>query len=96
MPGPELGKLGRRAHGSSDKANFELAAQDLREAIELAQRVGAKSQELRSTIVSSGCSQIGPSRRGVCNLADIYLWFTEDFGTADLKDAKTLLGELTP
>ena len=27
-------------------------------------------------------------------LADIYNWFTEGFDTADLKDAKTLLGEL--
>ena len=36
-----------------------------------------------------------PIATRLCNLADIYLWFTEDFGTADLKDAKTLLGELT-
>jgi hypothetical protein len=28
-------------------------------------------------------------------LADIYNWFTEGFDTADLKDAKTLLDELT-
>ncbi len=27
-------------------------------------------------------------------LADIYGWFTEGFDTADLKDAKALLGEL--
>jgi hypothetical protein len=27
-------------------------------------------------------------------LADIYRWFTEDFGTADLKDAKALLDQL--
>jgi hypothetical protein len=27
-------------------------------------------------------------------LADIYGWFTEGFGTADLKDAKALLDEL--
>jgi hypothetical protein len=27
-------------------------------------------------------------------LAEIYNWFTEGFDTADLKDAKTLLGEL--
>ena len=27
-------------------------------------------------------------------LAPIYDWFTEGFDTADLKDAKTLLGEL--
>jgi hypothetical protein len=28
-------------------------------------------------------------------LADIYNWFTEGFDTADLKDAKTLLDELS-
>jgi predicted ATPase len=28
-------------------------------------------------------------------LADIYNWFTEGFDTADLKDAKALLDELT-
>jgi hypothetical protein len=27
-------------------------------------------------------------------LAEIYGWFTEGFGTADLKDAKALLNEL--
>lgn len=27
-------------------------------------------------------------------LADISCWFTESFGIADLRDAKTLLGEL--
>jgi len=28
-------------------------------------------------------------------LAEIYRWFTEGFDTADLKDAKTLLAELS-
>jgi hypothetical protein len=28
-------------------------------------------------------------------LAEVYNWFTEGFDTADLKDAKTLLGELS-
>jgi hypothetical protein len=28
-------------------------------------------------------------------LADIYGWFTEGFDTADLKDAKALLNELS-
>jgi len=28
-------------------------------------------------------------------LAEIYSWFTEGFDTADLKDAKALLDELT-
>jgi predicted ATPase len=29
-------------------------------------------------------------------LAEIYNWFTEGFDTADLKDAKALLEELSP
>jgi predicted ATPase len=29
-------------------------------------------------------------------LTDIYNWFTEGFDTADLKDAKALLEELSP
>ena len=29
-------------------------------------------------------------------LAEIYGWFTEGFDTADLKDAKALLDELSP
>jgi len=28
-------------------------------------------------------------------LAPVYGWFTEGFGTPDLKEAKSLLGELT-
>jgi len=34
-------------------------------------------------------------RRGEArHVADVYGWFTEGFGTADLKDAKALLEEL--
>jgi hypothetical protein len=29
-------------------------------------------------------------------LAEIYRWFSEGFDTADLKEAKALLDELTP
>jgi hypothetical protein len=29
-------------------------------------------------------------------LVDIYTWFTEGFDTADLRDAKALLDELSP
>jgi hypothetical protein len=35
------------------------------------------------------------SRRSTYDLAEIYSWFTEGFDTADLKDAKTLLDELS-
>jgi hypothetical protein len=38
----------------------------------------------------------GQSRRSAARelLAPAYGWFTEDFDTADLKEAKVLLGEL--
>jgi hypothetical protein len=45
--GPELGKLGRRAHDSGPKPNFEPAGGH-REAIELAQSMGASSLGLAS------------------------------------------------
>ena len=37
----------------------------------------------------------GRRDEGRTMLADIYNWFTEGFDTADLKDAKALLDELT-
>jgi hypothetical protein len=36
----------------------------------------------------------GASRRARC-FAEIYNWFTEGFDTADLKEAKALLDELS-
>ena len=47
-----------------------------------------------------GPIQIGPARcqsdaLARAMLADIYNWFTEGFDTADLKDAKALLDELS-
>jgi predicted ATPase len=74
----------------------ELAATDFREAIALAHSMGARASELRTTmslarlLALKGCRQ---EARTI--LADIYDWFTEGFDTADLKDAKALLDELT-
>jgi 3-hydroxyisobutyrate dehydrogenase-like beta-hydroxyacid dehydrogenase len=80
---------------SGGKANFELAAQDFHEAIELAQSMGAKSLELRATTsLARLLAQRGLSDEAHTILADIYNWFTEGFDTADLKDAKELLDEL--
>jgi hypothetical protein len=39
--------------------------------------------------------QQGRPQKAVALLAPIYAWFTEGFDTADLKDAKALLKELT-
>jgi tetratricopeptide (TPR) repeat protein len=73
----------------------ELAEADFRESITLAQKMGAKALELRSTMNFARLLD-EQNRRDEARtmLADIYNWFTEGFDTADLKDAKALLDEL--
>ncbi len=65
-------------------------------AIEIARKQSAKSLELRATM-SLARLLAKQGRRGEARkmLAEIYGWFTEGFDTADLKDAKTLLEELS-
>ncbi|MGZ6175772.1 MAG: hypothetical protein ACXWNB_08055 [Candidatus Binataceae bacterium] len=73
----------------------EPAESDFREAIMLAQKIGAKAWELRATISLARLLR-DTSRRDEARtmLTQIYGWFTEGFDTADLKDAKTLLDQL--
>jgi predicted ATPase len=65
-------------------------------AIEIARQQSAKSWELRTTT-----SLARPlAKQGRCDgaramLAETYGWFTEGFDTADLKDAKALLDDLS-
>ena len=73
----------------------ELAEADFREAIALAQKLGAKSWELRATMsLARLLKEQGRRDQARTMLAEIYGWFTEGFDTADLKDAKALLEEL--
>jgi hypothetical protein len=51
-----------------------------------------KSQAQYLTSASLAKQGRGDDARGM--LAEIYNWFTEEFDTADLKDAKSLLDEL--
>jgi predicted ATPase len=65
-------------------------------AIEIARNQNAKSWELRATM--SLARLLGTQRHRSetrAMLAEIYGWFTEGFDTADLKDAKALLDELS-
>jgi predicted ATPase len=68
-----------------------------RQAIEIARDQQAKLWELRAT-VSLARLFAAQGRRDQARviLAEIYNWFTEGFDTADLKNAKSLLDELTP
>src|SRR5713101_134586 len=64
-------------------------------AIEIAQRQGAKSMELRAVMSLARLWQKqGKKKEARQRLAEIYDWFTEGFDTADLKEAKALLEEL--
>jgi predicted ATPase len=68
----------------------------LEEALRVARQQQAKSYELRAaTSLARLWGEQG--RRGDARdlLAPVYGWFTEGFDTADLKDAKALLDELT-
>jgi class 3 adenylate cyclase/tetratricopeptide (TPR) repeat protein/energy-coupling factor transporter ATP-binding protein EcfA2 len=78
------------SQGSVDKAE-----NDFRESIALAQQMGAKAWELRST-TSLARLLVKQDRRDEARsmLGEIYNWFTEGFDTADLKDAKALLAQL--
>ena len=73
----------------------DLAEADFREAIALAQKMSAKTYELRAT-TSLARLLVNQGKRDEARamLAEIYGWFTEGFDTADLRDAKALLDEL--
>ena len=74
----------------------ELAEADFRDAIALAQKQSAKSWELRATTsLARLLAKQGRRDEARQILAEIYGWFTEGFDTADLKDAKALLDELS-
>jgi adenylate cyclase len=67
-----------------------------RRAIEVSSRQSAKSLELRATTsLARLLDKQGRRDQARQMLGEIYGWFTEGFDTADLKDAKVLLEELS-
>jgi tetratricopeptide (TPR) repeat protein len=79
-----------------NSSNIAEAEQCFRGAIEIARRQRAKTEELRAT-TSLARLLAKQGKRDVARamIAEIYGWFTEGFDTADLKDAKALLDELS-
>ena len=81
------------AQNPSDGAEAERC---FRTAIEIARRQSARSPELRATTsLARLLNEQGRRDEARTMLAEIYGWFTEGFDTADLKDAKALLDELS-
>ena len=65
------------------------------QAITIAQQQEAKSLELRATMsLARLWQQQGKGAEGHKLLSKIYGWFSEGFGTKDLREAKVLLDEL--
>jgi tetratricopeptide (TPR) repeat protein len=74
----------------------ELAEADFGAAIALAQKIGARALELRATVSQARLlDEQGRRDEARSMLAVIHNWFTEGFDTADLKEAKALLDELS-
>jgi len=81
------------AQSSDNRAEAEAC---LRQAIDVAQSRQAKLSELRAAISLARLWQSqGKQQDAYDLLAPLYAWFTEGFDTADLREAKTLLEELT-
>jgi class 3 adenylate cyclase/predicted ATPase len=72
------------------------AETNLQQALAIARRQQAKSWELRAATSLARLWQSQGKRREACDLlTPVYGWFTEGFDTADLKEARALLKELT-
>jgi predicted ATPase len=77
-------------------ADEEQAETCFQKALEVARRQAAKSLELRAAMSLSRLWQRqGKKAEARQLLAEIYNWFTEGFDTADLRQARTLLEELS-
>jgi len=79
-----------------DPMKAGIAESSFRTAIEVSRKQCAKWPELRATLsLARLLEHQGRRDEARTMLAEIYNWFTEGFDTADLKEAKALLNELT-
>jgi tetratricopeptide (TPR) repeat protein len=84
------------AIGGRDASASDDAEACFRKAIEIARGQSAKWWELRATVnLARLLRDTNRHDEARAMLAEIYDWFTEGFDTADLKDAKALLDELS-
>ncbi len=78
------------------EADVSEAETCFRRSIDIARRQSARSLELRAVASLSRLWQKqGKAEEARQMLAEVYGWFTEGFDTADLKEAKALLAELS-
>ncbi len=92
----ELHRLRAEILLDQDGGALEEAQTLLRRAIEIARGQEAKFFELRAaTSLARLLRDQGQRDQALELLAPVYDWFTEGFDTADLKEAKALLDELS-
>jgi predicted ATPase len=92
---PEMHRLKGELLLRQDRSKTAEALSCFRNAVEIARKQNAKSLELRATTSLARLLRDTHRRdEARAMLAEIYNWFTEGFGTADLKEAKVLLDQL--
>ena len=93
----DLNRLGGKLRLARDPAGAsQLAERSFLHAIDIARAQQAKSWELRAaTSLARLWGEQGRRTEAQELLAPVYSWFTEGFDTADLKEAKELLDQLT-
>jgi class 3 adenylate cyclase/tetratricopeptide (TPR) repeat protein/ribosomal protein L40E len=93
---PEVHRVAAEIIFRKPGGDLVAAEERFREAITIAHKQSAKWWELRaSKSLARLLAKQGKRDEARTMLGEIYNWFTEGFDTADLKDAKTLLDELT-
>jgi class 3 adenylate cyclase/tetratricopeptide (TPR) repeat protein len=93
---PEVYRVAAKVALGESPGTPNLAEGHLRHAIELARNQGAKLWEIRATTsLARLLRDAGRRDEARAMLSEVYNWFTEGFDTADLKDAKALLQELS-
>jgi class 3 adenylate cyclase/tetratricopeptide (TPR) repeat protein len=98
QPIPEAEALSAKGELLLMKSPPDIPASEscFREAIAVARRLSARWSELRATAnLARLLDRQGKREEARAMLAEIYGWFTEGFDTADLKNAKALLSELS-
>jgi predicted ATPase len=92
---PEIHRLRGDLHLKADSGQESEAESAYSSALDISRGQEAKSLELRA---AHSLAQLwhgqGKSAEARDLLAPVYGWFTEGFGTTDLKNAKALLDEL--
>jgi predicted ATPase len=93
---PEIHRIAAEAMLRKPGGDVLTAERRFEEAVAIAQKQSSRWWELRATVgLARLLRDTGRRDEARMMLANIYGWFTEGFDTADLKEAKALLEDLS-